>query len=131
MKKTAQKVIIAIGILIFAYWTYIGFKYPFWKDYTITRCGVVEQLLEGDRTNKSHNIRELYLGVKFDSGEFEAVNVDPTTYMQKNVGDKICFNQRDDSNSLGQFMSMIYWSIIGCILIITSLVLVVIVFEED
>lgn len=97
MRKTAQKIVIVLGILLGVFWTYLSIAKPFWNEPVITKCGIVQNTLATERPAKYHLVNELYLGIKFDSGQFEAVNVSPSTYMQKKPGDRVCFTSRDNS----------------------------------
>ena len=112
MKKLAQKIVIILGILLVVFWGYLSIKEPFWKDREITKCGTIQNTLAGDRPAKYHLVNELYLGIKFDSGEFEAVNVSPSTYMQKKPGDRVCFTSKDTSYIGYEISSSMFFLII-------------------
>lgn len=92
MKQIAQKVVIVIGILLFLCWGYTARYSDFWNlRKTELNCGTVVNVLPGARETKHRLVDELYLGVKFDNGVFKAVEVSPTTYMSKTIGDRVCF----------------------------------------
>ena len=92
MKKIAQKVVIIIGILLFLCWGYtVRYSTFLDKSKTELNCGTVVNVLLGARETNHRLVDELYLGVKFDNGVFKAVEVSPTTYMSKTIGDKVCF----------------------------------------
>lgn len=132
MKNVLRKVLIGIAILFFIVWSYLSFTHLPWEDNkTITRCGTVEQVMNGERAGKYHMITELYLGVRFKSGEFEAVNVDPTTYMQKKVGDRVCFSEYDTSDRILYLFSSMYFLILGMVCLVLLVLSVVRVFKEE
>ena len=87
MTKSNLKFIIKIvlAILIFAgivYCVQHAFSIP---EIFITDSGVV--VSKGQSCGRYHSIE--YLGINFDKVGFQAVSVDMTLYMQKNIGDRI------------------------------------------
>ena len=94
VKYVLRHVVLAILVILGLYLNIKGFEFIFkeTKSKTVTSCGVVVSTLPGQRETKHRLVDELYLGVKFDSGKFEAVEVSPTTFLNKNIGDKVCFD---------------------------------------
>lgn len=75
---------------------YYGGKFLIYinSNNTETKCGVVTSGFEKNRNYKSQTYRDLYMGVKYDDGTFEALEVSPTTYLSKTVGDRVCFETK-------------------------------------
>lgn len=94
VKYVLRHVVLALLVILGVYLNVKGFEFIFreTESKTATSCGVVVSTLPGQRETKHRLVDELYLGVKFDSGKFEAVEVSPTTFLNKNIGDKVCFD---------------------------------------
>lgn len=91
LKELVKKLVYVLLIVLLVVLNYegiIGFKDKFTK---YKKCGVVTNGLEKNRTYKSNTYRDLYLGVKWDDGSIEALDVSPTTYIANQVGDRVCF----------------------------------------
>ena len=65
-----------------------------------TKCGIVQSKSEQMSSSGHHNRTDLYLNVKYESGEFDSVRVDNNSYYFNNVGDRVCFNL-DNERSIG------------------------------
>lgn len=115
-------VLIVIGI----YMNYKGYVL-FNKTTTYElNCGTVTNGIEKNRTHKSQVYRDLYIGVQFDNGTFRAVEVSPTTYMNKKVGDRVCFRERLQAPDDGTFKES--WGILGMFLIVVEICMIVFFF---
>lgn len=135
MKKIAQKVVIILGILLFLCWSYTARYSNFWDSRkTELNCGTVVNVLPGARETKHRLVDELYLGVKFDNGVFKAVEVSPTTYMSKTIGDRVCFeislSPRQYHSVKSLFGDLFLFVIIG-VLIISVFLGIINLFMED
>lgn len=131
MRKTAQKIVIGLGILIVVFWGYLSIAKPFWNEPEITKCGTVQNTLATEKPVKSHLYNELYLGIKFDSGEFEAVNVSPTTYMQKKPGDRVCFTNEDTSYMPYWMSSFMFFVSLAVVFLYFLVLIIVNIFSDD
>lgn len=103
-------VLIALGLFL----NYSGYKMISSSTTYETKCGVVTAGLEKNRTYKSQVHRDLYMGVQFDNGTFQAMDVSPTTYMSKKVGDRVCFDSKVESN---ESVYVIGAGALGCVVI--------------
>ena len=118
MKKIISISILTI-LILFSFYSIYFLVEVVPKD-THTKCGVVQSKSEQMSSSRHHNRTDLYLNVKYESGEFESVRVDNNSYYFNNVGDRVCFNL-DNERSIGfillQFIGFSCIIIYGFILI--------------
>ena len=95
VKYVLRTVVIGIIVILGVYLKIKGVQFIMQESSTktTTNCGIVTSVLPGQRQAKYNLVDELYLGVKFDSGRFEAIEVSPTTFMNKKIGDRVCFTE--------------------------------------
>lgn len=100
MKEILKYITIGLLGLILISLNYYGGKFiykEFIKEEKLNiKCGTVVNGMDKTRKYKSNIYNDLYLGVKYDDGVFEALEVSPTLYMSKTIGDRVCFERNDD-----------------------------------
>lgn len=88
---------IGITLLIgaYGYWGYFtlnsinGDKL---EERRYVKCGTVKSKVNETRGDGDYTNTTLYLGIQYDDGTFDAEEMGPKTFLQKEKGDRICLN---------------------------------------
>lgn len=132
MKKILKITVITIGVLLLLWWgSFTRYSTLFNSGITSSDCGTVVSVMPGSKETKHRLVDELYLGVDFDNGTFKAINVSPTTYMSKSIGDKVCFESTTFENSFYKYLGDMFLGMMGLILLGLILYFIVYLFTED
>jgi hypothetical protein len=88
--KTHIKALLSTIFAIFLiHCIYITLTEKFVKKYD--DCGIIKSKSNDEVVIKYGTRTELYLNVQFEKTGFKSVNVEPTTYFSKTVGQEVCF----------------------------------------
>lgn len=88
---------------------------------TYLDCGKVISK-SSDEVAIKHGVRtELYLNIEFEKAGFKSIECEPTTYFQKQIGEKVCFQLDIKKSNFYNTNNMIG----ACVLTILAFVLLV------
>lgn len=110
-------VLISIGLYLFWGWfTLDSLSGKKFHERKYVKCGTVKNKVNETNGDGEYVKTKMYLGIQFDDGTFEAEEFGPTTFLEKDKGDRICLNYYKDLTKLqtannllffGSFISLI------------------------